>query len=251
MMHLLMSIKQKHIKYTLWSLSWSLSCSSWWSSVADGGRLRIVVVHHRRGLSWRYVLVVRVTVIRCGRVVLVRRHRHRPLLSTIAVDCASWSWLVVRCRPWGWPSHRGGTSLSVVIRRCPWSWLCSSIVCFVLVRRGHNPLSPSCSSLVVVVRLSEQGVGRTGRCTYLGSASAMPRVRWGYPSHPACSWCSPVRSCIGSTCAHCVSSWVVAGWLSVRWRRTTTVRCSSFGCHVAVGDVAAGLSVTMGMEGSV
>ena len=26
---------------------------------------------------------------------------------------------------------------------------------------------------------------------------------------------------------------------------------SSFGCHVAVGDVAAGLSVTMGMEGSV
>ena len=39
--------------------------------------------------------------------------------------CASWSGLVVRCRPRGWPSH-------LVIHRCPW-WYALSVVMAVLV----------------------------------------------------------------------------------------------------------------------
>ena len=66
-----MYIGQKHVKYPLWSLAW-------WSSHVHRGGPQWRSPSHRGGLSWRYVLVVRVAVIRCGRVVLVCRRRHCP-----------------------------------------------------------------------------------------------------------------------------------------------------------------------------
>ena len=100
--------------------------------VLCGGRLRIVVVHHCRGLSWRYVLVVRVIIIRCGRVVLVRRRCHCPMLSAIIV-------VMHRGRGWWCVVIRGAGPRIVVIHRCPWLWPCLSVVCFVLVSCGCGP----------------------------------------------------------------------------------------------------------------
>ena len=68
------------------------------------------------------------------------------------------SWLVVRCRPWWWPSHRGSTSLTVVV---------AVLVRFLPCAHplwSRSLLSALCSFLVVVVccyhSLSGGGEGR-------------------------------------------------------------------------------------------
>ena len=125
--------------------------------VCCGGPLHIMVVHHCRRLSWRYILVVCVAIIRYSCVVLVHCHRHCPLLSSMVVvvhrGCGWWCVVVRRAGP-----H------IVVICRCLWLWPCSSVVCFVLVSCGHSPF--------VRARSGEE------RAIYSpGSASAMPSIR--------------------------------------------------------------------------
>ena len=68
------------------------------------------------------------------------RGRHGPsfclrVMGVHHCGCTSWSRLAVSCPPWRWPSHRGGTSSSVVVVFAS----CSSVVV-------------AWSSLVVVVK---------------------------------------------------------------------------------------------------
>ena len=177
---------------------------------------------------------------------LVSRHRHCPLLSSIivVVHRVHGRWCVVVC----------GGSPHIVIRRCPCSWPCSSIVVMVICC-----LLPALSSSFVRARSGEEravylpGLSfcNAKRTLMLSLTSITPAFCRALSPH---SWHSWVGSCIALPMR---SLHVVLGghhgvvWSSVRWRWTTNGRCLSFHCHVAVGDVAAGLSVIMGMEGSV
>ena len=108
------------------------------------------------------IVVVRFAVIPCSRVVLVRRRRHCPLLSCIVVvvhrGCGWWC-VVVR---------GAGPRIVVTISRRPWLWPCLA----------------SCSSLVVVVPLSEKGVGRRGPYTYLAQLLQCQAYADAIPPHP-------------------------------------------------------------------